>query len=139
MLYFLRDLFLAPRYISYPDTCSLDPYRTSFSHMYTASTSVTLTITLMLLHLHPEKLSKLLSEIHATFPVPSEPITYTKCKKMQYLKAVISETMRFYPIVGPGWMPRTFPYDLRVGDVIVPKDTEIVSSVYTLQHTEEYW
>ncbi|CAG8552758.1 4482_t:CDS:10 [Paraglomus brasilianum] len=105
----------------------------------TASTSVTLTITLMLLHLHPEKLSKLLSEIHATFPVPSEPITYTKCKKMQYLKAVISETMRFYPIVGPGWMPRTFPYDLRVGDVIVPKDTEIVSSVYTLQHTEEYW
>ena len=107
--------------------------------MYTARTSVTLTITLLLLHLHPEKLAKLLSEIHATFPDPNEPVTYTKCKEMQYLNAVINETMRFYPIVGPGWMPRTFPYDLRIGDVVVPKGTEIISSIYTLQRTEEYW
>ncbi|CAG8480646.1 2870_t:CDS:10 [Paraglomus occultum] len=105
----------------------------------TARTSVTLTITLLLLHLHPEKLAKLLSEIHATFPDPNEPVTHTKCKEMQYLNAVISETMRYYPIVGPGWMPRTFPYDLRVGDVVVPKGTEIISSIYTLQHAEEYW
>ena len=131
----LVELFPSSRTTLYPDSyiflILLTAFRTSLSRshivrtMYTARTSVTLTITLLLLHLHPEKLTKLLSEIHATFPDPSEPVTYTKCKDMQYLNAVISETMRFYPIVGPGWMYHAIPCDLRVRDV--PTGTEIIS------------
>jgi cytochrome P450 len=63
------------------------------------TTSVATTLALVLLVNNPEKMKNLVAELDKTFPSSSDEVTFAKTQDLQYLNAVIYETMRleFHP------------------------------------------
>lgn len=56
---------------------------------------------------------------------------------MQFLEMVIMETLRIYPPATR--FDRSAEEDYQIGDLKIPKGTNIAIPVYVLHHSEEYW
>jgi cytochrome P450 len=95
---------------------------------------------------HPEKYSRLRTEIDALFPDSEVPADTTRlANQAPYLNAVINEAMRLYPPI-PSSMQRTAPDGLAVLDEYVPPGTMIGVPTYTVQRDarcfprpDEFW
>eukprot|EP01133_Synstelium_polycarpum_P012899 gene12899-15152_t len=55
-----------------------------------------------------------------------------------YMHACIKEVLRFTPIVSLG-LPRTASEDSMVGNIFVPKGTQVMHNLYALHHDKSYW
>lgn len=100
------------------------------------TTAVTLTAMLSFLLRYPEKLDILNKEIRSVFTDPSQ-IDADGTLPLQYLFAVIEETLRILPPV-PFGLPRTCPGSIIDGHVI-PAGTIVSTSPYTASHDDKYW
>ncbi|KAI0667717.1 cytochrome P450 monooxygenase pc-3 [Trametes maxima] len=109
------------------------------------TTASTLTFITYLLCLYPDVFKRLRAEVTETLD-PSRMPTFDDVKRLKYLRAVINETLRLYPIA---------PFNLRVavhdttlpnpsGDptgpqVFVPAGTAVLYSVFLMHRRKDYW
>ncbi|KAH9894448.1 cytochrome P450 monooxygenase pc-2 [Cubamyces lactineus] len=108
------------------------------------TTASTLTFVVYLMCLNPNAFKRLRQEVLETCG-PTEMPTFDGVKKMKYLRAVINETLRLYPVV---------PFNLRVATrdttipnpkspagppVFVPANTPVAYSAFMLHRRKDYW
>ncbi|ORZ04883.1 cytochrome P450, partial [Lobosporangium transversale] len=96
--------------------------------------------TLMFLVKHPDKLSKLRSELDfatATNPCGSLP-TYEQIRKLPYLTGCINESMRLHPVTTLG-LPREVTEDVVMNNYYFPKGTKLLVQLALLHLSEEYF
>jgi len=80
---------------------------------------------------HPEVEQKIVAEINKNFHQPSDIF------KLPYLEAVLSESMRLMP---PAWMvSRRVNEDVKLGGYDIPKGTEILVDIYSMNQHPEIW
>lgn len=113
----------------------------AFTLLITASdtTSASLVYTLHLLARHPEVLQKCYEEQLEIFESgeSSEQISMNDLRQMKYLEQCISETLRLYPVLP--LVGRRLKHDVKVGDYVVPSESEILIPVYELhRHKDVY-
>ncbi|KAI0332394.1 cytochrome P450 monooxygenase pc-2 [Cubamyces sp. BRFM 1775] len=108
------------------------------------TTASTLTFIVYLMCLNPHVFKRLRQEVLETFG-PTEMPTFEGVKKMKYLRAVINETLRLYPVVP--FNVRVATQDTTVPDpknpagppVFVPANTPVAYSVFMLHRRKDYW
>eukprot|EP01102_Stenamoeba_stenopodia_P011227 TRINITY_DN3433_c0_g1_i1.p1 TRINITY_DN3433_c0_g1~~TRINITY_DN3433_c0_g1_i1.p1 ORF type:complete len:460 (-),score=84.81 TRINITY_DN3433_c0_g1_i1:70-1449(-) len=101
-------------------------------HDTTASTLMT---AMYLLAAHPEHQDKVIKELDGV--VGKREITWDDLGKLEYLTAVIRETLRLYP---PATMiVRNTLKDVTICDYNVPKGTLAVISIYSIHRDPELW
>ena len=81
-------------------------------------TSNSLCFSLYLLSRHPDVQERLAAEVRAT--VADRNATYDDCERMPYMRAVLKESLRMFPVVT--MHVRRLQDDLSVRGVRVPKD-----------------
>ena len=100
------------------------------------TTSVGLTWTLYLLATHPEHQEKARAEVRNLLG-DSDRITSEVVDKLEYVTAVIKESLRMYP---PAlFTGRLSIQDDKVGSFEIPKDTVIFIPIGAIHYMEEYW
>ncbi|KAG0696815.1 putative cytochrome P450 12a5, mitochondrial [Chionoecetes opilio] len=83
------------------------------------TTSHTMAFTLYLLARHPEAQAKLQEEVDSVLRGHEGPLTERHLAQLSYLKAVIKESLRIFPLIhGVG---RTLDKDLILDDYLIPK------------------
>lgn len=86
---------------------------------------------------NPEKYRKLVAEIDNAFSKLDE-ITFAKTQELQYLNAVINETMRVMPIVAEG-IGRFATQPAVIDGYEIPANTVVVAGVRTMMKDPEIW
>ena len=99
------------------------------------TTASSLSFILYLLAIHPEIQTKLQSEIDASFNI--EGSVTDKITNMKYLDCVIKEGLRLHPPIL--FMARLVEKDEQIGDLLVPKGTEILITPGAVHRNPEYW
>ncbi|EFN72161.1 Cytochrome P450 4C1, partial [Camponotus floridanus] len=84
-----------------------------------------------------EKVYQELWQIYETKTPKSAPIKYEDLQHMDYLDRVIKETMRLFPAVP--LIGRYLTEDVKIGEFILPKGTEVFLAILTLHRNEKYW
>lgn len=86
---------------------------------------------------HPDKQQLLYDEITSVLPNRDTPITSDILEDMQYLKAVIKETLRMYPVVlGNG---RCMTKDTVIKGYNIPTGVQVVFQHYVTGNEEKYF
>ncbi|KAI0779781.1 cytochrome P450 monooxygenase pc-2 [Fomes fomentarius] len=107
------------------------------------TTAATLSFVVYLLCLHPEVFRRLRAEVLDKIGATQMP-NFEDIRSMKYLRAVINETLRLYPVV---------PFNVRVANkdttvpnpnpnkprVFVPKGVAIAYSVFLMHRRKDYW
>ncbi|KAI0751543.1 cytochrome P450 monooxygenase pc-2 [Daedaleopsis nitida] len=107
------------------------------------TTAATLTFAVYLLCMYPEVFKRLRAEVLEKIG-PAQMPTFEDIRTMKYLRAVINETLRLYPVV---------PFNLRVATcdttipnsdptkprVFVPTGVAITYSVFLMHRRKDYW
>ncbi|KAI0368065.1 cytochrome P450 monooxygenase pc-3 [Pilatotrama ljubarskyi] len=108
------------------------------------TTAATLTFVVYLMCLYPDVFKRLRAEILEKVG-PTQMPSFDDVRNMKYLRAVINETLRLYPIV---------PFNLRVAvrdttlpnpadptgpRVFIPKNTGVAYSVFLMHRRKDYW
>ncbi|XP_046666276.1 probable cytochrome P450 301a1, mitochondrial isoform X1 [Homalodisca vitripennis] len=100
------------------------------------TTSAAVASILYMLSLHPDKQQRLYAEVSEALP-PGTNLTAERLEQMPYLRAVIKETLRMYPVViGNG---RCMTRDSVVAGYQIPKGTQIVFQHYVISNSERYF
>ncbi|KAI0663218.1 cytochrome P450 monooxygenase pc-2 [Cubamyces menziesii] len=108
------------------------------------TTASTLTFIVYMMCLNPCVFERLRREVLETFN-PTEMPTFDGVKKMKYLRAVINETLRLYPVVPFNLRVATQdttlpnPKDTAAPPVFVPANTPVAYSVFMLHRRKDYW
>eukprot|EP01133_Synstelium_polycarpum_P012898 gene12898-15151_t len=86
---------------------------------------------------NPESQEKVYSELES---VVGKGMTVTTQHRNQtpYLNACIKEVMRKVPIAPLG-LPRVAQESMMIGDIFVPKGTQVMHNLYALHHDKSYW
>ncbi|XP_011704956.1 PREDICTED: cytochrome P450 4g15-like, partial [Wasmannia auropunctata] len=84
-----------------------------------------------------KKVHEELLGIYGTETVKSAPIKYDDLQYMQYLERVIKETMRIFPTVPV--IGRKTTKDLKTGETVIPKGTEVFIAIMKIHRDERYW
>ncbi|XP_053733586.1 sterol 26-hydroxylase, mitochondrial isoform X1 [Synchiropus splendidus] len=99
------------------------------------TTSNTLMWTMHLLSKHPEVQERLYQEVSSTIP-PDSTLSAEQVTRMPYLRAVVKEVLRMYPVVTMNG--RTlYEKDVVVGGYYFPKKTSFKLCHYAISHDEE--
>ncbi|KAI0638092.1 cytochrome P450 monooxygenase pc-3 [Trametes polyzona] len=108
------------------------------------TTAATLTFVVYLMALYPHVFQRLRAEVLEKVG-PTQMPTFDDVRNMKYLRAVINETLRLYPIV---------PFNIRVAirdttlpnptdpngpRIFVPKGTPVSYSVFLMHRRKDYW
>ncbi|KAI4483414.1 hypothetical protein M0802_013419 [Mischocyttarus mexicanus] len=105
------------------------------------TTAATINFVFLMLANYPEIQNQIYQELYQIYGSndPKDfPITYQDIKNMKFLERVIKETFRLFP-VGP-WISRTYNEDIRVNeDLVIPRNSEIIISIFSLHRNEKYW
>ncbi|TLD14701.1 hypothetical protein PspLS_11106 [Pyricularia sp. CBS 133598] len=113
-------------------------YKTSGTMIIAGSetTATVLSFATYLLCKHPEVHAKLVTEVRAAFKTEQE-IDAVRVQHLEYLMAVLNETMRLYPAV-PWTLPRRTPPEgnMICGDFI-PGDILVTISQWTMSHYDK--
>ncbi|CAG8807347.1 36621_t:CDS:10, partial [Gigaspora margarita] len=104
----------------------------------TDTVSFTTAMTLVQLSKNPQKLLSLVKELDEVLNIDELPI-HDKLKDLKYLNAVISETMRLWPVFLDGGIGRAPDEDTIFGKYMIPKNTNLVLNIYDLHHDPNYW
>ncbi|KAE8745658.1 Cytochrome P450 CYP301 [Frankliniella occidentalis] len=100
------------------------------------TTSAALSSALYQLALHPEQQEKLHGEVVRVLG-PDGAVTASALEDMPYLRAVLKEVLRMYPVViGNG---RTLTEDTVVGGYLIPKGTQIIFQHYVASNQDRYF
>ncbi|XP_015189800.1 PREDICTED: cytochrome P450 4C1-like isoform X2 [Polistes dominula] len=101
----------------------------------------TLTFLFLILASFPEVQNKVYKELYDMYGSSNQnddPITYDDTKNMKYLERVIKETLRLFPPAPI--VSRKMQKDTKVNDnIVVPKNTALFFSIYTLHRKDKYW
>ncbi|KAI0637980.1 cytochrome P450 monooxygenase pc-3 [Trametes polyzona] len=107
------------------------------------TTAAALTFAVYLMALYPHVFQRLRAEILEKVG-PHQMPTFDDVRNMKYLRAVINETLRLYPIVPfnvrmavrDTTLPNPNPNGPRI---FVPKDTPVSYSVFLMHRRKDYW
>lgn len=103
----------------------------------TGSTAITLTWALSLLLNHPRVLKKAQEELDTNIGTHKW-VQESDIKNLQYLHAIIKETLRLYP-PAPLTGIREAMEDCFVGGYFVPKGTRLLINIWKLQRDPQVW
>ncbi|KAM0726655.1 Cytochrome P450 4V2 [Formica fusca] len=84
-----------------------------------------------------KKVHEELLEIYGTKTPKSTPIKYEDLQRMNYLENVIKETIRLFPVIP--LIARNLTEDLNIGEIILPKGTDVVLHLMSAHRNEKYW
>ncbi|XP_011690278.1 PREDICTED: cytochrome P450 4c21-like [Wasmannia auropunctata] len=102
--------------------------------------SITLDFVIFMLANFPEVQEKVyeeLSEIYGTKTPMSVPVKHEDLQHMHYLDRVIKETMRLFPAIP--LIDRKLTDDVRIDDVILPENTNVILPLILMNRKEECW
>lgn len=92
---------------------------------------------LMCLSFYPEYQEKLYEEIMSVIPNDDD-ITFEHIKDLTFMEMIINETLRLLPAVP--LVGRRVAEDMILNkDILVPKGTQIVISLFHIQRNKKYW
>lgn len=95
------------------------------------TSSNTIGFTIVELLKHPEAMAKLQQEIdELEFEDEKTLFQHNQLKALPYLNAVISETMRLYPVATAGLQRKTYTDIVLAGKLTVPKDVSIMAHMH---------
>ncbi|XP_018400947.1 PREDICTED: cytochrome P450 4C1-like [Cyphomyrmex costatus] len=84
-----------------------------------------------------EKAYKELLEIYGTETPKNAPVKYEDLQHMNYLDCVIKETLRLFPSIP--MIGRILTEDLKIGEFVIPKGTDVIISIIRMHRNEKYW
>ncbi|KAL6257579.1 hypothetical protein P5V15_011156 [Pogonomyrmex californicus] len=84
-----------------------------------------------------EKLYKEMLDIYGLETLKSAPIKYDDIQRMYYLDCIIKETLRLFPVIP--LIGRKVMENLKIGDHILPKGTDVIIPIIYLHRNEKYW
>jgi cytochrome P450/NADPH-cytochrome P450 reductase len=98
------------------------------------TTSFTIAWTLIELSRNPQVVYSLRQELDRVNHNPEQEFTVSQLGEMDYLLAVLKESMRLNPVAatGPG---RRYDHDITVGDYVIPKDCSLLFPFYVIFRT----
>ncbi|XP_003744236.1 cytochrome P450 3A31 [Galendromus occidentalis] len=102
------------------------------------TTASTLTYFLNVIIHKPDIQEKLRREVLDSFESPDGFHDFDKLQKLRYLDAVIKETLRMFPPVGP-FVVRTAAADKVYGKWKIPKGMHVIASLMEVHRSSEYW
>ncbi|KAL2232633.1 isoflavone 2'-hydroxylase-like [Sesamum indicum] len=108
--------------------------------MFTAgthTTAITMEWAMSLLLNHPNELGKVREEIDSIV-APGKLLDDSDLQKLPYLRCVINETLRLYP-VGPLLVPHLSSKDCTVGGFDVPAGTTLLVNAWAIQRDPKLW
>ncbi|KAF2885870.1 hypothetical protein ILUMI_20303, partial [Ignelater luminosus] len=95
------------------------------------TTAAAMSFALYCLAKNPEVQAKAVEELRSIFgDGKDKPVTYKELQEMKYLELVIKETLRLYPSVP--FYARSLEEDVEYDGIILPKNSTLTVSVYTL-------
>nr|QLI62180.1 cytochrome P450 31 [Streltzoviella insularis] len=101
------------------------------------TTATAMTFGLMLLADHEDVQERIYEECQEIFGDSDRTPSMTDLAQMKYLEAVIKETLRLYP--SAPFIARRITEDFMMGDVLVPKGTEVGIHIYDLHHRADLY
>ncbi|KAH6976573.1 cytochrome P450 [Ilyonectria destructans] len=105
---------------------------------HTPQTKAWLTCLFYELALHPECIPILQEEVDGVFDGPEAPDA-TTLRKLEYLNAVINETLRLHPPVPSGVQRMTSPEGMTIGDTFIPGNTIVQAPAHALTRDGRYF
>ncbi|PIM98017.1 Cytochrome P450 CYP2 subfamily [Handroanthus impetiginosus] len=108
--------------------------------MFTAgthTTSITMEWAMSLLLNHPHELNKVKNEIDNNFP-PGKLLMDSDLHKLPYLRCIINETLRLYP-VAPLLVPHTSSEDCKIEGFDVLKGTILLVNAWAIHRDPKLW
>ncbi|PIN06592.1 Cytochrome P450 CYP2 subfamily [Handroanthus impetiginosus] len=108
--------------------------------MFTAgthTTSITMEWAMSLLLNHPHELNKVKNEIDNNIP-PGKLLMDSDLHKLPYLRCIINETLRLYP-VAPLLVPHTSSEDCKIEGFDVQKGTILLVNAWAIQRDPKLW
>ncbi|XP_031620385.1 cytochrome P450 4c3-like [Contarinia nasturtii] len=103
------------------------------------TSSYTIAMTLLLLAMHPKIEQRVIDELNTVFgdlPVDCD-LTMEHLNALTYLEQVIKETLRVYPVAP--LLLRHCTEDTKLPNFVIPKNTEVVISVFTGHRRKDVW
>lgn len=98
------------------------------------TTSISLAFIFYMLCIYPEIQKKLREELHI---IEADGNLFSNLNSVKYLDCVIKETLRMYnPVI---INLRTTEEEIKFGEYIIPKDTEILIDTVSIHKDENYW
>lgn len=94
------------------------------------STGATFAYAILLLAMHPSIQHEVFIELQSIYESQDENTTYEHINKLQLLNRIIKETLRLFPAAP--FIARTATVDTPISNCIIPKDTYILVSLFTL-------
>jgi len=98
------------------------------------TTTVTLALTVYLIGKHPEVQKKLHEEVDAF--IANGELNYSSKKDLKLLLSCVKECVRLYPPIAM-LVPRTATKDTQLGDIFVPKGTNIQINAWKIHYDEK--
>lgn len=98
------------------------------------TTAATLTCLFYHFAIYPDVYKKLQKEVDEFFAteVTSDDWESSSLGKLQYLQAVIDESLRLFPPVASGLQRQTPPQGVQIGDKFIPGNTIVMTPTYAL-------
>lgn len=112
-------------------------------HIYTfvaagyETTALQITFTLLLLAMHPDVQETLFKEVFEAFSDNSTRIDYEYLKKLEYLDAVVKESMRLLPPVP--LIGRQTLEEIELNELKVPKGVTLLINFFNLHRRKDLW
>lgn len=95
------------------------------------TTGLTIAYAILMLAMYPNLQEQVFEEVYSVFDTQDEDIILKHIQKLHLLDRVIKETMRIFPPAP--LIQRTCNKDIPISNCVIPKNTLINISIYTLQ------
>jgi cytochrome P450 len=100
------------------------------------TTATSLAWAMYRIHSHPEVLKKILAELK-TVVGDGVNVTQEHVAKLEYLDAVVKETLRLLPIIS--FIVRQLEVPMTIDGYNLPAGTTVVPCIHLAHHREDYW
>jgi cytochrome P450 len=101
------------------------------------STTIIVSMTLLMLAMYKNVQRKVVDELREVFISADEESDFEKMNNLQYMEMVIKEILRLFPI--SAFTMRKTTSDFELNNFIIPKDSNLFLSIFSLQRNKEYW